>query len=126
MTEQESMVISEANSVPGLTIQVRFDSEHFKIWRFFVVDEWDVRTPREKDGKYERTNIVRSYIAVVTGANSGGTVLEMIQICQETGGFRHFSVPENQYRHGYWGLTPAKIIKEGENSDGELQFGAFE
>lgn len=118
MTEQESMVLSEVNSVPGLTIQIRFDSEYFKTGRFFMVDEWEVKMPMEKYGKYEQIRIRRSYFAMVTGRDCGGTVLNMMQICQETGGIRHFNIPESQYRHGYWGLTPVKIEKEGENNNG--------
>lgn len=118
MTEQESMVLSEVNSVPGLTIQLRFDSEYFKTGQIFMVDEWEVKMPMEKYGKYEQIRIRRSYLAMVTGLECGGTVLNMMQICQETGGIRHFSISESQYRHGYWGLTLAKIEKEGENNDG--------
>ena len=118
MTEQESMVLSEVNSVPGLTIQLRFDPEYFKTGRFFMVDEWEVRMPREKGDKYEQIKIRRSYLAMVTGLECGGTVLNMMQICQETGGIRHFNISESEYRHGYWSLTPVKIEKEGENGNG--------
>lgn len=118
MTEQESMVLSEVNSVPGLTIQLRFDSEYFHVGRFFMVDDWEVKMPREKYGKYEQIRIRDSYLAMVTGLESGGTVLNMMQICQETGGIRHFDIPESRYRHGYYGLTPVKIEKEGENGNG--------
>lgn len=118
MTEQESMVLSEVNSVPGLTIPIRFDSEYFKTGRFFMVDGWKVKMPMEKYGKYEQIQIMRSYLAMVTGYECGGTVLNMMQICQETGGIRRFNIPESQYRHGYWGLTPIKIEKEGENDNG--------
>lgn len=118
MTKQESMVLSEVNSVPGLTIQIRFDSEYFKTGRFFMVDEWEVKMPREKCDKYEQIRIIRSYFAMVTGYEGGGTVLNMMQICQESGGIRHFNISESEYRHGYWGLTPVKIEKEGENNNG--------
>ena len=118
MTEHESMVLSEVNSVPGLTIQLRFDSEYFKTGRFFMVDEWKVRMPIEKDGKYEQIQVLRSYLAMVTGLDCGGTRLKMMHIDQESGGYRCFDISESQYRHGYWGLTPVKIEKEGENNDG--------
>ena len=118
MTEHESMVLSEVNSVPGLTIQLIFDPEYFKTGRFFIVDEWTMKMPREKGGKYERIRLVKVFLAMVTGLECGGTVLNMMEIHQESGGIRHFSIPESQYRHGYWGLTPAKIEKEGENNDG--------
>ena len=118
MTEHESMVLSEVNSVPGLTIQLRFDSEFFKTGRFFVVDEWNMRMPREKGGKFERIGLVKSFIAMVTGLECGGTVLNMMEINQESGGIRHFSISESEYRHGYWGLEPAKIEKERKNDDG--------
>lgn len=118
MTKQESMVLSEVNSVPGLTIQIRFDSEYFKTGRFFMVDEWKVKMPIEKDDKYEQIQIIRSYFAMVEGLECGGTVLNMMQICQETGGIRHFNISESEYRHGYWSLTPVKIEKERKNDDG--------
>lgn len=118
MTEQESMVLSEVNSVPGLTIQIRFDSEYFKIGRFFIVEEWGVKLPIEKNGKYEPIRLKKSYIAMVSGFSSGGTVLEMTQLCEESGGIRHFDIRESLYRHGYYRLYPAKIEKEGENDNG--------
>lgn len=118
MTEQESMVLSGVNSVPGLTIQLRFDSEYFKTGRIFMVDEWDVKMPREKGDKYEQIKIRRSYLAMVTGLECGGTVLDMMQFCQETGGIREFGIPESHYREGYYGLTPVKIEKERKNDDG--------
>lgn len=118
MTQRESMVLSEVDSVPGLTIQLRFDSEYFKTGRIFMVDEWEVKMPREKDGKYEQIRVRRSCLAMVTGLECGGTVLGMMEIHQETGGIRNFDIQESHYRHGYWGLTPVKIEKEGENSNG--------
>lgn len=118
MTEHESIVLSEVNSVPGLTIQTIFDSEYFKIGRFFIVEEWEVKMPREKGGKYEPIRLRRSYIAMVSGFDGGRTILDMTQICEESGGIRHFGIPESHYRHGYYRLYPAKIEKEGENNNG--------
>lgn len=118
MTEQESMVLSEVNSVPGLTIQLRFDSEYFKTGRFFMVEQWNVSMPREKGGKYTRNRLVRTFPAMVTGLERGGTVLNLMEIDPETGGIRYFSFSESEYRHGYWGLEPAKIEKERKNDDG--------
>lgn len=117
MTEQESMVLSEVNSVPGLTIQLRFDSEYFKTGRFFMVEQWNVTMPRKKGEKYERNRLVRTFPAMVTGLEIGGTVLNLMEIDFESGGIRHFNIRESEYRHGYWGLEPAKIVKVGENND---------
>ena len=117
MTEHESMVLSEVNSVPGLTIQLRFDSEYFKTGRFFIIEEWNVAMPREKGGKYERTRLIRTFPAMVTGLECGGTVLNLMEIDYESGGIRHFNVRESEYRHAYWGLEPAKIEKERKNDD---------
>jgi hypothetical protein len=118
MTEQESMVLSEVNSVPGLTIQLRFDSEYFYVGRFFMVEQWNVALPREKGGKYERKRLVRTFPAMVTGLERGGTVLNLMEIDPESGGIRYFSFSESEYRHGYWCLEPAKIEKERKNDDG--------
>ena len=118
MTEQESMVLSEVNSVPGLTIQLRFDSEYFYVGRFFMVEQWNMAMPREKGGKYERNRLVRTFPAMVTGLERGGTVLNLMEIDPKSGGIRHFSFSESEYRHGYWGLEPAKIEKERKNDDG--------
>lgn len=118
MTDQESMVLSEVNSVPGLTIQLRFDSEYFYVGRFFMVEQWNVSMPREKGEKYTRNRLVRTFPAMVTGLENGGTVLNLMEIVPECGGIRHFSFSESEYRHGYWGLDPAKIEKERKNDDG--------
>lgn len=55
---------------------------------------------------------------MVTGLEIGGTVLNLMEIDPESGGIRHFNVSESEYRHGYWGLEPAKIEKERKNDDG--------
>ena len=55
---------------------------------------------------------------MITGLERGGTVLNLMEIDSESGGIRHFNISESEYRHGYWGLEPAKIEKERKNDDG--------
>ncbi len=118
MTEQESMVLSEVNSVPGLTIRLAFDKDCFPVGSLVMVEEWEVKMPVEKRGKYTPIEVKKTYPAMVEGYSEGDTVINLKKICPEICGCEIVRVTESLYRHGYYRLHAAKIVKEGENNNG--------
>ena len=118
MTEQESMVLSEVNSVPGLTIRLAFDKDVFPVGSLVMVEEWKVKMPVEKGEKYTPIDVKKTYPAMVEGYSEGYTTINLKKIWPGFSEDEIVRVTESLYRHGYYRLYSAKIVKEGENNNG--------
>ena len=119
MTEQESMVLSEVNSVPGLTIRLAFDKDVFPVGSLVMVEEWKVKMPVEKDDKFTPIEVKKTYPAMVEGYSEGDTTINLKKIWPGFSEDEIVRVTESLYRHGYYRICAAKIVEIGGRNDHE-------
>ena len=109
----EYTYLTEAHrEIPGMTVTDAFDKEYFTIGRNFMMEEWQVRLPRNDDPRYIPEKVRNSYLVRVKDITRHDT--NIVLYLFEDDDVRTVEISASLVVHGYYKFIPVQIVREDE------------
>ena len=111
-TAEYNRLVDAKRVITGMTMVDAFDPEYFKIGRFFILEEWDVKMPADKDGEYTPIGIKTAHLVSVKELSGNHTFIE-VAILDESP-VKSRLIRSSLVIHGYYKFIPVQIVREDE------------
>lgn len=100
------------HEIPGMTMVDAFDPEYFKLGRFFIMEQWDVKLPVDKDGEYTPIGIKTASLVSVKDLSGNHTFIEVALLDESP--VKSKLIRASLVIHGYYKFIPVQIVREDE------------
>lgn len=98
--------------IPGMTMVDAFDPEYFRLGRFFIMEEWDVKMPIDKNGEYTPIGVKTAHLVSVKELSGNHTFIEVALLDESP--VKSRLIRASLVIHGYYKFIPVRIMREDE------------
>lgn len=111
-TAKYNYLVNIKREIPGMTMVDAFDPEYFKLGRFFIMEEWDVKMPVDKDGEYTPIGVKTASLVSVKELSGNHTFIEVTLLDESP--VKSRLIRASLVIHGYYKFIPVQIVREDE------------